>query len=551
MSIVLDIETNMLHDTIWCCAVLDTALDTSTVFTKPEGLQEVIDNADKVIMHNGLGFDAPVLKRVWGTNIPLNKILDTLVVSRLVDPVLDGGHSLAAWGERLGFPKGDFTDFNAGYSEEMKEYCIQDTKVTAQLYRALLAETDSWHNKGEQSIHLEHMINALMFQQQRNGFKLDTVKATTLMTELKTRTSEINDILQERFPPIVKERYSEKTGKRLKDEVIVFNIGSRKQIAERLQECGVVFERKTDKGSIIVDESVLDGIDLPEAKLISEYLMLQKRYSQIDSWMEHVAKDGRVHGRVIANGAITGRMTHSNPNMGQVPSVNSIYGKECRELWCVDEGSKLVGVDLSGIELRCLAHYMQDDEWTKELLEGDIHTKNQLAAGLDSRAQAKTMIYATLYGAGAAKIGSIVGGGAKEGKRILDNFFNNTPKLKKLVDLVQKKAERGYLYGLDKRKLHIRSEHAALNTLLQSAGAIIAKQWCYESHKLFKKYGISTKVKQVAMVHDEIQFEVKEGYEELVAELAVEAAAKAGEVLNFRVPVAAETKTGINWYECH
>lgn len=551
MDIVLDIETNMAHDTIWCCAVLNSENDTSELFRSPEGLQDVIDKADRVVMHNGLGFDAPVLKRVWDINIPLKKIHDTLVVSRLADPVIEGGHSLDAWGKRLGFLKAEFSDFDGGFTDEMAAYCIQDTRVTATLCRHLATITDSWHDKGRQSLHLEHMVNALMFQQQRHGFKLDTVNALSLMSALRARMSEINDILQTRFPPIVRERYSEKTGKRLKDEVIVFNIASRKQIAERLQECGVVFDRITDKGSIIVDESVLGTIDLPEAKLISEYLMLQKRYSQIDSWMEHVGKDGRVHGRIIANGAITGRMTHASPNMGQVPSVNSVYGKECRELWCVDAGSKLVGVDLSGIELRCLAHYMQDDDWTKELLEGDIHTKNQLAAGLDSRAQAKTMIYATLYGAGAAKIGSIVGGGAKEGKQILDNFFNNTPKLKQLVELVQKKAERGYLYGLDKRKLQIRSTHAALNTLLQSAGAVIAKQWCYEAHKMFKQYGINTKVKQVAMVHDEIQLEVKEDYAQLVSELMVEAAATAGKVLKFRIPVDAEAKIGNNWYETH
>jgi DNA polymerase I-like protein with 3'-5' exonuclease and polymerase domains len=359
----------------------------------------------------------------------------------------------------------------------------------------------------------------------------------------------IEDQMQSVFQPIVEERWSEKTGKRLKDKVTVFNPGSRKQIAQRLQQLGWKPQKHTEKGSVVVDETTLEDVTIPEAALIAEYLMIQKRVGLIDSWLKH-ADDitGRVHGGVISNGAVTGRMTHHSPNLGQVPSVNKPYGVECRRLWTVDDGNVLVGTDLSGIELRCLAHYMQDPEWQEELLNGDIHQKNADAAGI-TRPQAKTLIYATLYGAGAAKIGTIVGGGAKEGQEVLQNFYNNTPALSRLMEKVRKLAEKGYVPGLDGRRILVRSEHAALNSLLQGCGAIIAKQWCIEAHKEFKRQRLS--VQQVAFVHDEIQIEAHRADAEAVASIMVGAAQQAGLTLGFRCPVDAEAKIGNNWYDTH
>jgi DNA polymerase I len=544
--LVLDIETNLAHDTIWCC-VTQWAGDTGCiVHTESDHLQAVIDAADVVVGHNIIGFDGPVLSRVWGVTIPLSKVRDTLVMSRLWNPQLDGGHSLRAWGERLGDYKDDFTDFDSGLSDEMISYCRQDVAVTAKLYHRLTRELQDYGL----SVDLEHRVAFIMKRQENNGFKLNVPEAVSLLAQLKDRMSVITDEMQAIFPPIVEERWSEKTGKQLKDKVTVFNVGSRQQIAERLHSLGAKFTKKTEKGSIIVDESVLAGIDLPEAQVIAEYLMLQKRVGLIDSWLEHVdINTFRVHGRVITNGAVTGRMTHSNPNMGQIPSVSSLYGAECRKLWTVDAGNVLVGCDLSGIELRCLAHYMQDDEWTKELLDGDIHTKNQKAAGLETRAQAKTFIYATLYGAGSAKIGSIVGGGAAAGSRLLQSFYSNTPRLAALMQKVQRLAEKGYVPGLDGRKIQVRSQHSALNSLLQGCGAIIAKQWCVEMHRRFREQGID--VQQVAFVHDEIQVETKEVNGQRVAEIMVESAKQAGITLGFRCPVDAEAKIGYNWFDTH
>ena len=536
--LVLDIETNLAHDTIWCCVCNDD------VYTNANGLQELIDSHDIIVGHNIIGFDGPVLSRVWGVTIPLSKVRDTLVMSRLWNPQLEGGHSLRAWGERLGDYKEEFTDFDGGLTDEMIKYCRQDVHVTGLLFHKLERELRDYGN----SIELEHKIALIMKRQEDNGFKLNLQEAVSLLAQLKDRMSFITDKMQAVFPPIVEERWSEKTGKRLKDKVTVFNVGSRQQIAERLQSIGVKFTKTTEKGSIIVDETTLKSIDKPEAQLIAEYLMLQKRVGLLDSWIDSVKDDERVHGRVITNGAVTGRMTHQKPNMGQIPSVNSEYGEECRKLWTVDDGHVLCGTDLSGIELRCLAHYMQDDEWTEELLNGDIHQKNADAAGI-TRPQAKTLIYATLYGAGPAKIGSIVGGGAREGQEVLSRFYANTPALSRLMEKVKKVASKGYVPGLDGRRIIVRSEHAALNSLLQGCGAIIAKQWCIEAHKQFKRFRVP--MRQVAFVHDEIQIETKEEYGKQVASIMVDSARTAGLTLGFRCPVDAESKIGKNWFDTH
>jgi len=432
----------------------------------------------------------------------------------------------------------------------MQDYCIQDVELTADLYEHLTKAISEWQDAGKQSWELEHDIQIICSRMERTGFKLDLHKANAFHDELVDEMDSIERQMQETFPPVTIQRWSEKTGKRLKDKIEVFNPGSRKQIAERLQGLGVRFSKLTEKGNIIIDDAVLSDIDLPEAQLLAKYFLLQKRHGLVKAWLKACGDDGRVHGRVITNGAVTGRMTHQSPNMAQIPSVNSPYGDICREVWTVGDNRRLVGADLSGIELRCLAHYMQDEDYTQELLNGDIHTKNQNAAGLETRSQAKTFAYATLYGAGPAKIGSIVGGGAKEGQQLLDNFLNNTPKLATLISKVKRLHNKyGYLTGLDGRRVMTRSDHSALNTLLQSCGAIIAKQWCVTLHDKIREHKLDAKL--VAFVHDELQFDCSAEDANLLGELAVESAAEAGTILGFRVPVGAEYAVGMNWKDTH
>ena len=426
--VVLDIETNMAHDKIHLVVTQD--IDTGEVrkWKVASNLPEFLKGASLIVMHNGISFDAPVLNRLWKTKIKSKQIYDTLVASRLLDPSRENGHSLEAWGQTLGFHKIDYAKVWAWmmgrrelYKGEcfdypdvalMDVYCVRDVAVTAKLYEHLVAEL-KYKGFSDESVDLEHKVAVIIAKQVRNGFKLDQITTTVLLTDLKTRVAEIHEQMQERWPPFTVERFSGKTGKRLKDLTVVFNPGSRPQIGEKLKELGWKPKKLTPTGQPIVDEGVLELLEYPEAKTIAEYLMLSKRVSQVESWMEAVGVNGRVHGKVITNGAVTGRMTHSTPNMAQIPNAGSVYGPECRECWTVDDGNVLVGCDASGLELRMLAHYMQDAEYIKVVTEGsskdgtDVHTVNQRAAGLATRDNAKTFIYAFLYGAGDSKIGSI------------------------------------------------------------------------------------------------------------------------------------------------
>lgn len=562
--IALDIETNMAHDTIHLCVTQDIDTGEVRVWKAPTGLWDYLKDATLIAAHNGISFDFPILNKLWKTKIGLKQAYDTLVVSRLLEPTRENGHSLDAWGKELGVQKLDYKAtwqwmmnrreeydgecFDSPIDSLLDYYCRRDVTVLCRLFHRL---SDNVNVEGfsNDSIVLEHTVAAIIAKQEKNGFKLDVVHATCLLSELKGKMSAINDKMQETWPPYEVERISEKTGKTLKPELVVFNPASRQQVADKLMGLGWKPTKKTEKGSVIVDESTLQGLKWPEAQMIAEYFMLQKRIAQIESWLEVVADDGRVHGRVITNGAVTGRATHSKPNMAQVPNTASQYGKECRQCWTVEEGNVLVGVDLSGIELRCFAHYLQDEDYIKEVVYGDVHTRNQQAFGVDSRNDAKTILYATLYGASPSKIGTIIGGTAARGQAIIDGFRRSVPAFAVLQKKISAYAQKGWLPGLDGRRLTVRSEHSALNTLLQSAGAIIAKQWLVCLDKKLKQEQISYKL--VAWVHDEVQIEASADDAEKIGKLVVECAKEAGEILKFRCPVAAEYKIGKTWYDCH
>ena len=542
--IYLDLEANGLTpDTIWCVVTRENGAN--VVHTTPNTLSDALRGSVRVVGHNLIGYDMPVLERLWGITVAPERVLDTLVLSRLYEPSKSGGHSLRNWGECLGFPKGDHTDWSQ-LSQEMIDYCIRDVEVTEAVHQNLMQNMTCF---SPNCIELEHKVQASVQQQEINGWTLDQPLARDLCATFKERMNEIEEDLQQKFPPIVHERWSEKTGKQLKDKVEVFNVGSRQQIAKRLSSLGVRFDKVTEKGNPIVDEAVLETIDLPEAKVVSEYLMLQKRYAQVNSWLEHVKEDGRVHGRVISNGAVTGRMTHQSPNMAQVPASHSPYGHECRSCWTVPEGKKLVGFDASGLELRMLAHYMKDEDYTNEIINGDIHTANQRLAGLESRNQAKTFIYALLYGAGDEKLGSVAGGGRTTGKKLRESFLNNLPSFAALKDRVSNASSRGYLTGLDGRRLLVRSEHSALNTLLQAAGAIVMKKALVILDDYAKLWKLDYKI--IGNIHDEVQSEVAEKDAEKFGWLAVECLKAAGLEFNLRCPLDGEYKVGTTWADTH
>lgn len=568
MRYILDIETDNLYNdvtTVHCCVMRN--VDTQEVLTfdgtTVRDCIPLMENADQLIGHNLLAYDLPVLKKLWGWDYE-GDVLDTLVCSRTIWPnmlELDakskklpskswGSHALKAWGYRLGELKGDFNDGSTEvwdvYTQEMLDYCVQDTLVTLRLLERIEAKGFS-----KDALDLEHKIAYEMFQQEQQGFEFDVKGAERLYSELAHRKQMIEDELQSTFEPTIVEL-------KTKTKVIPFNPSSRQQIADRLIKRGWKPTETTPNGDPKVDDNVLAGIDLPEAKLLSEYLMLNKRLGQVatgkQGWLK-VQQNGKLHGRVNHMGAVTSRCTHSNPNLAQVPSLGAPYGAECRSLFTVPTGYNLLGADASGLELRCLAHYMalyDDGAYGREVLEGDIHTANQLAAGLPTRSNAKTFIYGFLYGAGDAKIGAIINKGAKEGKKIKNKFLAKTPALKKLRDAVSKAAERGWIKGLDGRRIPVRHAHASLNTLLQSAGAIICKRWyALIVDALQANNYTSEDVTIVAFVHDEVQVQVKKGLEDKVGELITNAMRETERYYNFRCPLDSEYSVGSTWKDTH
>ena len=573
MKLIFDIETDDLDATkVWC--IVAKELDGKSYRFTPNEIEDgikLLQDADTLIGHNIIGFDLPVLGNLYNFKYK-GKIIDTLVMSRLYNPVRENGHSLKTWGYRLGIPKQEQPEFES-YTPAMLNYCEQDVILNEAVYKYLLDEGTGF---SKQSFDLEQKTASIMREQEKTGFYFNSKQAMTLLAELNQNKADVEDEVQKTFKPKwVEDKmvlpYTNKNGELSKrgltdDEyenilisgnrepfmrrkLVDFNLGSRKQIGEYLIDFGWQPEKFTPTGQPIVDEGTLKKIThIKEAKLIADYLLYQKRIAQVSSWIDEL-KDDRVHGRVIPNGTITGRMTHRNPNMAQVPNLGSPYGKECRACWTVPEGYKLVGIDASGLELRMLAHYMNDIDYIEEVVNGDIHSTNQELAGLKTRDQAKTFIYALVYGAGDFKIGKIINGDIKKGKALRERFFRNLPALKKLRDRVQQASNRGFLKGIDGRKIYVRSPHASLNTLLQGCGAIVMKQAMVNLHELIKLNTVDAQF--VANIHDEWQLQVKESQADYIGRLGVESIEKVTEQFNMRCDLTGQYKIGGNWSETH
>lgn len=627
--IITDIETNGLLDTVtkfWCAWIYDSATQEYKGYKE---LDEYIDALNvygtsgyNLVFHNGIKYDVPCLKRLSGKDFvfdPRDCVVDTLVYARLVwsnikdldmglirsgrlPKELFGSHSLKAYGYRMRELKGTYGETEEAwdsFSEEMYKYNHQDVVVTKMLFDKLLGKGYPW-----EAVQLEHDIAWVMAKQERNGFVFDKDKAVALYSKLAGRRDELTKELQDSVPPLltgykVYKRDNAKKGIKAGVQYPVyetFNPNSRQQIAKVLIEQGWEPQEVTDTGLPKVDEETLKTAkDIPMTSKILELLMLNKRIGQLaegsNAWLKLMKEDPndhlwRIHGSVNPNGAVTGRATHSYPNVAQVPANRAPYGEECRELFTVPQGWYEAGIDASGLELRCLGHFLypyDNGAYVKEILSGDIHTHNQKMAGLATRNQAKTMIYCLLYGGGDAKLGEVVGGDARAGKILKDKFFKAIPAYKQLVDDISSslisssewiggtrkvKWRKRYhpdspsleithcVLGLDKRVIYVRSEHSALNTLLQSAGALICKKWvCLWEENMRKagyRHGWNGDFALQVWCHDEIGVacRTKETAEDC-CRIAQESMRQTQAFFNFKCQLDTEGKIGHSWADTH
>jgi hypothetical protein len=612
MRLCADIETNGLLptvDTIHCIVAID--LDTKERITfRPNEVEDgvgYLSEASLLVGHNWAGYDAPVIKHITGVDLSHIPTVDTQAVSRALftatlrdadykrmasgfPKALIGRHSLESWGWRLGDRKGEFgcggkTDWSV-FTEEMLSYCQQDVVVNVKLYEFF---RDFERVPGIPAMPLAAMLNesavhGILGEQERNGVAFDSDSAVGLVAGLQTDKAKAIARLQDIFPAeyISRGAFTPKRanktlgyvkgGEMTKIELQEFNPGSDIQVGDRLKRMGWQPVDFTPGGQPKVDETTLSGLheeDYPGVTDMLQYKIIDKRLGQLyegkGAWLKKVTDSGRLHGRVMSTGTRTGRMSHSAPNLAQVPRVGSYLGEECRALFGPQETGFLVGCDASGLELRTLANRMAPFDggaFARLVVEGDVHEVMRQASGLHDRNHQKTFTYAMLYGAGATKLGQTVAADLRDaglpitapertlGRRTHGRLVSSLKGLGPLLKAAKAAHKRGFIKLLNGLYVKSASEHSALNTLLQGDGAVVMK----EAQML-----LATWIRQAGLdcqwnltVHDEFQLETKtEEDARAVGSLARTSIREAGRRLGMKVELDAEYKIGRNWKETH
>jgi DNA polymerase I len=609
MRLVFDIETNHLEldkiTTIHCICAYDLESGNSWSFYDYPDMSgnnrpikmgiAYLRHASEIIGHNIIAYDIPVIRKFYPEFKP-KKATDTLVLSRLMNPDRPQGHSLKSYGDDE-IQKVEHEDWTV-FSPEMLKRCEVDVQLNARLYSQFEERLEKDH-KGHWSkaIPLEHKVAHIMYQQARNGWYFDTDKANALVARLNNDIAEIDEELKEYLKPKpvkiseVKKpfnkdgNFSAHAHKYLSNHwecpngmvihvigsfsVIKFepiNLGSEKQMKILLLSLGWQPTqwnyKKDEKGKLIKDKAgsliktspklTEDSYDsLPEGlgQTLARRLKCGHRKSFIEGLLEAVRPDHRIPAEANPCATNTARMAHKI--VVNVPKAEPkvFLGKECRELFTAPQGRILVGCDAKSLEARCLAHYVNDPVFTREILETDIHTVMQQLSGLETRHQAKGLTYGIIYGAGDAKIGQIINGTAKQGAELRAQLYARCPNLGKLIEDTKKAAKKGWLVGIDGRKLLVRNEYSALNVRLQGCGAITMKVAVWQSYIVIKKLKLDAM--QVGHHHDEMTWECNPNNADEVASILKNSIIKAGEILNLRCPLDGDPKIGKNWAEIH
>lgn len=616
LTLIFDVETNGLLDTltkVHCITIIDPLAGTQFDYNDQPGTQYPISDAlarlslaTVLIGHNSQNFDLPALFKVYGIKFH-GIIRDTMLLTRLLFPHvkdndlklfkqnrmpgnLIGRHSLKAWGFRLGKFKGDYDGGWEKWSQEMQDYMHQDGQVTLKLWKRCQAEAAKWGldicdpvpAPRKDCIELEHRVAAICDRITEHGFRFNKGAAGELAGFLTAKIQGLEEGLQLQFPPVeVCETFLPKKSNKprgyvagvpfVKRKLVPFNPASRQDVGRRLVAMGWKPDAYGKDGNPTVDDEILTALaeKWPGVKDIAEYFTIQKLLGYIsrgkESWMRHERK-GRIHGSINSNGAHTGRATHSHPNMGQIPGCDAPYGKDCRSLFMADDGWVLVGVDASGLEARDLAGYMaayDNGAYIEAVLNGDkskgtdVHSVNAKLLKC-KREVAKVFLYAMIYGAMNPKLGETLGASnssaEEHGARGRKALMRGVPALGRLVELVQSTVEgRGFLIGLDGRHLVTRNKNAALNTLLQSAGAVQFKRSMVLFEDACNKAGFvwGRDYAICAWVHDEVQISCRPDIAEQIGAMMVQAIRDAGAFYKFACPLDGASAVGANWAETH
>jgi DNA polymerase-1 len=607
----IDIETDSLDATvIWVACVRNILTGEEHTLVGQDVIKEFVNGkADAYwITHNGLGFDVPTLNRLLGTRIQTNKVIDTFVLSMLFHPTLEGGHSLGAWAKRVGMEKGDFNDFSR-YSEEMATYCQQDTRITAEVFLRLTARMRAV-GFTEVGCNIEHRAWACIKQQQRNGFAFDVKRAAQLFATLRHEQEGLKEKIYERFPPQLlpiqhykqsckkdgsfNAQYERHVGLFPKVELlpdggyrtydwVEFNLGSPQQRVEKLLALGwepreftPVTEKggggnakATDGGELVPSlQEFVEESGIEEVKLIAQWMALQGRANAVGNWIDlYNDKTGCIHGNLWLASSL--RYRHDHPNTANIPSVrldkddhpikgaDGYYTYEARDLWThrgKNGGRKLVGVDAKGIQLRVLAHYLDDEEFTKAILAEDPHAYNRDAWGFSpdasGRRLAKTILYAIVMGAGDGRIASEAGISLAEAKAAKKLLFDRVPGLPALIiRLKQEFKATGRITLCSGSKVAMKRDYTVIPYLLQGDESQIMKLAMIYIDAGIQKENLD--VLKVGDIHDEHQYDCSVDCIDVFIRLCDRSFKRAGEFFKYRLPIECSTQVGETWAETH